>query len=198
MRHGGALAGFACGHLVGHDGFSRVACAFAQADQALTIGEALEQEGDGPNLGLIHQIRGHVAHVDIAGIAGGQVMREADAAHRHLNKDVAHGAGLRDDADVAGDRRHFRVVRHEGEAAAHRVVDDADAVGPDDRHAGGAADRGQSLLLADALFDAGFRIARGEDHHATGADGGGFFHQRFHMLAWHGDHHAVRRVAERS
>ncbi len=96
-------------------------------------------------------------------------MAEADASLARLHHRVAERARLRGDPDRAEMVRHPIEARNEERAGPRQVVDDAEAVGADDPHVGGRADRGQPVLLDLALGKTGLGITRGEDDDAADA-----------------------------
>jgi hypothetical protein len=73
------------------------------------------------------------------------------------------------------------------------VVDDPQAVRPDDAHVRRATDRGEPLLLAHAFVQSGLAVTRRVDDHPAGPECRRLLDDRLDTLAWHGDHHAVGR-----
>ncbi len=193
VRHRRLAARLAGGHLVDDDGLARRARTRAEREKAGAVAQAFEQEADHLHFGLVDQIRGQVADIRVAGIAGRKVVRETDAAHRRLHEHITHGARLRHQRHMACQRRDLVIEGHERQPAAQRVVHDADAVRTDYRHPGPASDFGEALLFRHTLGQPGFCISRGIDHDAARTDRCGFPDYRLDPLARNRHHHAVRR-----
>ncbi len=124
-------------------------------------------------------------------------MAERHAAHHGLRECHAESAGLTDHADGLPGRLRDGCDVHERHAHVQRRVDHADAVWPNDAHAGFARDGSQAVLLVDAVLLAGLRIARGEDDHATDAGAGAIQYDFLHRFARGGDHGAIRDLGQR-
>ena len=153
----------------------------------------LHVQQDRLGVGVEGQPVEQVAEVDVGHVAEGGDAREADAARvrpvEHRGRD---GAGLGDEGDLAGLRRHRREARVEAEARR----EEADAVGPEHAQQVGPRRVEQRLLeLAAALrgvvgearadHDRGPRAPRAELGDETG-----------HARRGRGDHREVRRLGQ--
>ena len=124
MRHGRFAADFAGAHLVGDKRLTVVVSALGRLNEALAVDHALEQADDDLRTRFVGKERDIVAHIDVTGIAGSEIMAKAHPALHALNEAVAEAAALGDDRDGPDDMVHLAVAGHEIEASAIGQIDE--------------------------------------------------------------------------
>ena len=178
------------------DRLARLACRLAQQQQPPPVAQAFDRQGHAAAFRHGELVGRQVAHIEVGGIACRRHVADREAALGRLHQCIAQRAGLAGDGDAAGRRDQPCVFRHEGDAGLQHMVDDAEAIDPDQRQPGLAATVTQHRLLGDALRQPGFAIARGEGDDAAGALADAGLDRRHHLLARQGDQHAVRALRD--
>ena len=152
-----------------------------RGEEAVGFADALGVGGDDVGVRVFGHPADNVADGHVAFIAGGDHQRRADATVTHRGEDVAAiGAGLAGDADAAGDRP--AAVEGGGEGGVERQpgVEQAEAVRPQQAHAGGPGDADHAGLRrrpgcidlgkAGGQHDDVFHPARGQIGHRIDRD----------------------------
>ncbi len=196
MRHRRPRRGRPGGDFVHHNGLVRRQRALARFQQAFAIRQPLRDAGDHAAGRIARQVADIVAYIHIAAIPGRHVMAIRAAALGRLGDGLAKPAGLRGNADITGARQPHRIAGGKAQARFRNVIDQPDAVRPDDPQAGAARDGGQPRLQRLPLGPAGFSEAGGVDDAAANAGGGAFLNQPLHRFHRHREHGAINRFRQ--
>ena len=94
MRHRRLARGLAVAGLVDYQRLARVARFSRGAEKAVAILHALEQADDRPCIVILGEIGDEIADIDVAGIAGREVVRKSDPTLHALQHGVAQRAAL--------------------------------------------------------------------------------------------------------
>src|SRR5262249_1802256 len=143
---------------------------FERAHELAALAEAFEINLDRRGAGIFGEKREAVGHVDVGFVAGGDAVAVREVAvDRHAVHMTTERAALGDDAEFPARLAAEREGGMEAHVEAGREIHEADAVRSHDADAAGAADRGDTLLLARALF-VDFGKAGAEDDDRAHAD----------------------------
>lgn len=176
VRHGRACACLGAADLEDHHRLALARRLQRRGAEFVRMAQPLHVERDDRGGLVVRQVVHEIGQVQVDLVAGGNQLRQPDAARRGTREQgTEDAAALRDHADGTGlEAFHFqRAGRREGDAVGE--VDQPDGVGPQDAHAA----RGlQQLPLPPCAFLADLRVAAGQ--HDGG--GGAALGQRTHGL----------------